>query len=102
MARLSLNRELKTQAIGLALKAFTGTTPYIERFPAYTQITLSDENVKAIHAALDNAHDGPPGEVRVDTSKVWLPYYGKRYAPHIAGIVLGAIVLGFLAGRVSN
>lgn len=92
------NRELKTGAFSALIKLYTGESPVITRMNDYNQIDFTPSQVKTIHAKLDEAHRGDPGEVRLNVKPIFLPYYLKKYAPPILGLI-GA---GFLLGRLSK
>jgi len=91
----SLQREAKVQGLNLGLKAITGEFSDINRFDAYTELVLSENQVLHGQKFFLGLLESEPGDVRfANTGQVFLPVIYKKYWPY----ALGALILGGILG----
>ena len=89
----------KAAALKAAVQAATGEQPELVHYPEYSLLKFSPEANARLRARFESQMGqigtGAPADVRVDLVPIVGPYVAKR----VAVVLLGALAVGYLAGR---
>jgi len=89
----------KAAALKAAIVAATGERPELVSYPDYTLLKFSPEaNARLrerFETQMGKVGTGGPSDVRVDLVPIVGPYVAKR----VALVLLGALAVGYIAGR---
>jgi len=99
------DKELKTQAIVIAIEQVTGSKPIIDKSnPNVNVIRFTSTQAKAIENFISNKSKvitsggkstSVPPNVKIDTKALWLPLVLKKAIPYIIGFT----ALGYFLGK---
>lgn len=96
------DKEVKTQAVILGVKALTGSNPIVDRtnpnvnvikFTKTQRLKLEDYMTKKL-----TTKTGKPSNLKIEHESLWMPFAIKKAMPYAIG--LGAIA--FMIGRMSK
>jgi hypothetical protein len=94
------DKELKTKAIVMTVRAMIGTDPIVDRSnPAVNVIKFTKSQRLKLESYLDKNKKvdsaGKPANVKIDHTSLWMPYAIKKATPYL----IGAGLIGFALGR---
>lgn len=91
-----------TETLALAIKAAIGHKPTAVYYADHSELSFTPEQVQALQGKLREQvallKKTPPGKVRVNINPIILPVILQETAPFI----IGALLLSFLAGRITK
>jgi hypothetical protein len=91
---VSLQDEAKIQAVNVLMRLWSGEPPIVERFEDHVEIDFTPEQRILLQDTLARWHEAEPGPIRINVRSVLLPFYLKKYGPHIAVLTAGALLVG--------
>ena len=87
-------RQVKSTAYKTAIRMVTGEDPIVTEYDTYTDIAFTDYQVQFLKDKLTQWDKSEPGEVRINSKPIILPWVVKKYWPWAIGAVVGGYVLG--------
>lgn len=91
-----LDTVLKAKAVAAAIYGLTGEKPRVVVKEDHALLSWTPEQNDRLRVKFENQMAQGPGDVRVDLLPVVSPYVTKRAVP----LLLGALAIGFLIGRL--
>lgn len=94
----SIQSIAKAKTTGLILKNLLGIEPEYQYFNDYVRLYYSKENLPKVQDRINQiaVNSSKPGDVRIDFVPIVAPAAIKKIAPY----AIGAIVAGYLLGKV--